>query len=81
MGKSKISIKSEQIIALSLRSILYLLKYPLKSWKSCQSELVNRLFSILADYAAMGQAANQPAIIELQQNLFKVKQITKRNGL
>ncbi|VDN01368.1 unnamed protein product [Thelazia callipaeda] len=47
-------LKYDQILVYSLRCFLILLKFPLPSLRSNIAEFLNRLFILLADYAAIG---------------------------
>uniref|UniRef100_A0A915DUY4 Small subunit processome component 20 homolog n=1 Tax=Ditylenchus dipsaci TaxID=166011 RepID=A0A915DUY4_9BILA len=64
-----LKLKYERIIALSLRSLVGLIKYPLEHFSAQIQAIVDRLFVVLSEYAGMG---NNPGLVELSQLLFKV---------
>lgn len=60
------------MISNSLRCFISLLKYPLPSLRTQVQAFVDRLFILLADYAAVGGAGNKGVGMELNRLLFKV---------
>uniref|UniRef100_A0A915BRI6 DRIM domain-containing protein n=1 Tax=Parascaris univalens TaxID=6257 RepID=A0A915BRI6_PARUN len=64
-------LKYDKVISNSLRCFISLLKYPLPSLRIQVQAFVDRLFILLADYAAVGGAGNRGVEMELNRLLFK----------
>uniref|UniRef100_F1KPR6 Small subunit processome component 20 n=1 Tax=Ascaris suum TaxID=6253 RepID=F1KPR6_ASCSU len=66
-----LQLKYDKVISNSLRCFISLLKYPLPSLRTQVQAFVDRLFILLADYAAVGGAGNKGVGMELNRLLFK----------
>ncbi|KAI1722975.1 down-regulated in metastasis domain-containing protein [Ditylenchus destructor] len=66
-----LQLKYDKIIALAMKCLISLLKYPLRNITDCVQTIVDRLFVILANYAGLGLAGNKLDMISLNQLLFK----------
>jgi hypothetical protein len=65
-----------QVLIGALRCLLACLHFPLPQLKSSMQSFVDRLFVLLADYAALGAAGSAGHTIELNLLLFKVPAIS-----
>ncbi|CAJ0951085.1 unnamed protein product, partial [Mesorhabditis belari] len=66
-----LALKYDKVNSLALRCVYRMLPYPLPTLHANTKSLCERLFVILADYSAMGNAGNRQTVLELNQLLFK----------
>uniref|UniRef100_A0A8R1DW73 DRIM domain-containing protein n=1 Tax=Caenorhabditis japonica TaxID=281687 RepID=A0A8R1DW73_CAEJA len=63
--------KYEKLISCSMRALCSMIKMQLPAISSNSQQVSDTLFVLLSDYSSIGQSGNKPAIVQLNQLIYK----------